>query len=239
MCRIIGSCFTILGSIMSGVSSSVAAWSTRLDLPRPRDFPFRREDDPRLGEITESWHGSTAALTPGRAVLLGFPQDEGVRRNHGRPGAAKAPHEIRTHLFRLTPYDAERGINLTARPPLDAGDLRLVGSLEETQDSLAVVIAGLLEHGTVPVVLGGGHETAYGVYLGYVEAQKDVGIINIDAHLDVRPYVPGHGHSGSPFRQALELPTRPLPGPRYVCLGAQPQAASREHVKYAQERGCI
>jgi formiminoglutamase len=200
---------------------------------------FRRPDDPRLGELIEPWHGDLKALTPGRAVLVGFPYDEGVARNHGRPGAAAAPHEIRRHLARLTPWDGADAVDLTRRPPLDAGNVRPAGSLEATRDALAEVIGGILATGAVPVVLGGGHETAYGHYLGYVAAGKQVAIINVDAHLDVRPCTAGGGTSGTPFRQALEHPTRPLPGGRYVCLGAQPHAVSRAHWRYLTERGGV
>jgi formiminoglutamase len=120
---------------------------------------------------------------------------------------------------------------------LDAGDVRIAAGLEETQQALADVVAGVLDTSAVPVILGGGHETAYGHYLGYVAASRRVGIINIDAHLDVRPCLGSLGHSGSPFRQALEHPTHPLPGSQYVCLGAQPQSVSRQHERYAREQG--
>jgi formiminoglutamase len=66
-----------------------------------------------------------------------------------------------------------------------------------------------------------------------------VGIINLDAHLDVRPWPEGRGHSGSPFRQAMLHPTQPLPGNRYVCLGAQPYAVSRDHWHWLRERGGV
>jgi formiminoglutamase len=209
----------------------------RLEPVLPPDLP-RRPDDPRLGEVAEFWPGGPIALSPGRAVLVGFPQDEGVRRNNGRPGAAEAPTEIRRWLYRLTPWDGDRGADLTQFPPLDVGNVRIAGSLEETQEALGAVIGAILARDAVPVVLGGGHETAYGHYLGYVTAGRPVGILNIDAHLDVRPCLNGQGHSGSPFRQALEHPTAPLPGSRYVCLGAQPQSVSRVHWQFARERGC-
>lgn len=64
-------------------------------------------------------------------------------------------------------------------------------------------------------------------------------MINLDAHLDVRPCLDGLGHSGSPFRQALEHPEHPLPGAHYVCLGAQPHAVSRDHFEYVQKRGGV
>src|SRR5262249_49785213 len=111
------------------------------------------------------------------------------------------------------------------------------GSLEDSQRDLAEVIAEIIKSGSIPIVLGGGHETAYGEYLGYVGAGVPVGIINLDAHLDVRPPIDGRGHSGSPFRQAWEHSTYPLAG--YACLGAQPQSVSREHFDWVRERGGV
>ncbi len=198
-----------------------------------------RPDDPRLGECIEFWRHSPPILRPNRPVLVGFPQDEGVRRNQGRPGAAAAPAAIRPWLYRLTPWDGQSGTDLAALDLLDLGDIRIEGGLEESQQALAEVIAALLTAGCVPIVLGGGHETAYGHYLGYVRAGRDVAILNLDAHLDVRPFPDGQGHSGSPFRQALEHPHRPLPGDHYTCLGAQPFAVSREHERCVRDKGGV
>jgi formiminoglutamase len=96
----------------------------------------------------------------------------------------------------------------------------------------------VLRSGAVPIVLGGGHETAFGHYLGYVNAGIPVGVVNVDAHLDVRPLIDGQGHSGSPFRQMMEHSTHPLPGGRYYCMGVQPHFLSRTHWQYVQERWC-
>src|SRR5207248_1867242 len=133
-----------------------------------------RPDDPRLGQVIERWRGNEAALTPGRAVLLGFPQDEGVRRNHGRPGAAEAPGHIRHLLDRLTPWDSEHEVDLIAKPPLDLGNMRIAGTLEDSQRALGEVTAFLLKRGTVPIILGGGHETAFGHFLGYAGSGRRV-----------------------------------------------------------------
>jgi formiminoglutamase len=218
-------------------SSSAGGWSSQLEpaVP-PTDLP-RRPDDPRLGEVVEFRSRDAQNVRPGQAVLIGFPQDEGVRRNQGRLGAAFAPDAIRGWLYRMTLGDPASERDLAVFPPLDAGNMRIAGDLEETQHALAEVVAGVLSQGGVPVVLGGGHETAYGVFLGYVAAGRPVGIVNIDAHLDVRPLLDGRGHSGSPFRQALEHPTAPLG--HYVCLGAEPHATSRAQWRYAQEHRCV
>lgn len=221
---------------MSGGSSSAAEWFTRLE-PAPASPDPTRPDDPRLGEILETWDGAPGALRHGRAVLIGYPEDEGVRRNHGRPGAARAPAEIRRWLRRLAVGDAETGADLGLDPTLDAGNVRIAGSLEQSQHALSEVVAGCLKRGCVPVVVGGGHETAFGHYLGYAADRRPVGVINLDAHLDIRPVPPSGGHSGTPFRQMLEHAAHPLPGPRYVCLGAEPHATSRRYVDELRAAG--
>src|SRR4051794_27505998 len=85
-CRTIVNSSTTLESAMSGASSSGGGWSSRLEPALHRRDHAVRRDDPRLEDVIELWDGNPKALRPGRAVLLGFPQDEGVVRNHGRPG---------------------------------------------------------------------------------------------------------------------------------------------------------
>ena len=223
---------------MSGESSNVAEWFTRLEPAVRPDFLPRRPDDPRLGEVVEFWSGEPEALRRKRAVIIGFPQDEGVRRNGGRVGAAEAPREIRRLLYRLTPWDVMSDTNLSDDPPLDVGNVRIDGMMEHSQNTLGGVVAAVLNVGAVPIVIGGGHETAFGHFLGYAKSNRLVGVINIDAHLDLRPEINGMGHSGSPFRQAMEHCPFRLFGENYVCIGAQPHSVSKEHWEYAQRHNC-
>jgi formiminoglutamase len=95
-------------------------------------------------------------------------------------------------------------------PPLDLGNVRMTGSLEDTQAALAEVVGAILQSGAVPVILGGGHETAYGHFLGYIASGMSVGFVNLDAHLDLRPTADGRGHSGSSFRQMLSTRRTPF-----------------------------
>src|SRR5580692_11367060 len=84
---------------------------------------FRRDEpgDPRLGESVLFLREDYAADD---VVLLGCPQDEGVRRNGGRPGAAKAPDAIRQFLYRLVIPGAVR--------LFDLGNTLIQPTLEET-----------------------------------------------------------------------------------------------------------
>ena len=222
---------------MSPASSSAGAWYTRLEPVAPPVETMRRPDDPRLGECAVFWSGATPLVFErNQPVLVGFPQDEGVRRNGGRVGAAAAPGEIRRRLYGLTPWDGAHDVDLRPLELLDLGDVLVSSDLEASQALLGEVVAAVLAQGAIPIVLGGGHETAYGHYLGYVQLRRLATVINLDAHLDVRPCLDGRGHSGSPFRQALEHSDQPLPGSRYVCLGAQPPSVSRVHAEYVRQR---
>jgi len=63
---------------------------------------YSRHDpnDPRLGEVVCREESTYAAA---EIVILGCPQDEGIRRNGGRIGAAAAPDAIREQFYRLNP----------------------------------------------------------------------------------------------------------------------------------------
>ena len=195
--------------------------------------PATAPDDPRVGQLL----GRT--LRDGdmpQAVIVGFPSDEGVRRNGGRPGAAEAPPAIREMLHRLTPGADDTGeCTALLERTRDLGDLVVTGDLRRDQELLGVAVTPYLAEGTFVVVLGGGHETAYGHFLGYPAAGHEVTIVNWDAHLDVRDLKAGRGHSGSPFRQALEHPSGACG--RYIVAGVQPQAAARGHLDYVRGRG--
>ena len=168
--------------------SAVVGWIGRVDLPE--DASTRR------------WHqwvrAPQADSAPGVAVL-GFACDEGVRRNHGRVGAAEGPAALRRMLSNLPVLDAA--------PLYDAGTIACAdGDLEGAQARYADAMAALLDAGHLAVGLGGGHEIAYASYLGLAKhlgaRRPRVAIVNIDAHFDLRRQ--DQASSGTPFLQAIE-----------------------------------
>lgn len=189
-------------------------------------------DDPRLGDWLDG-----SALTPDtRVAILGFPSDEGVRRNGGRVGAAQAPAAIRAALYRMTP-DARASQPFThlLDHAADLGDVDVTGDLQADQARLAERVGEMLARGVVPIVLGGGHETAYGHFLGYVRAGQSVRALNWDAHADVRPLLDGRGHSGSPFRQMLDHPSGLCLA--YSVAGLLPWRVSADHADAVRQSG--
>jgi formiminoglutamase len=97
------------------------------------------------------------------------------------------------------------------------------------------VVATLIKAGTIPILLGGGHETSFGHFLGYALSSRQVSILNIDAHPDVRPLVEGKPNSGSPFRQALEHCSRSCRD--YTVMGLNPHTVAHWQVEYILSHG--
>ena len=151
-------------------------------------------------------------------ALIGFRCDEGIRRNLGRIGAAEGPNAIRQSLGRLP-------IQKTSFVCFDVGNITCAdGDLEASQQALADVVALLLKQKIIPIVLGGGHELAFGHYQGITKVYSDesLGIINFDAHFDMRPLLPHNkGSAGTSFLQIAESQTATKRRLDYNCVGIQ------------------
>lgn len=162
------------------------AWPSHVDGPSP-EFA--------------NWSSTITPLSPtspSGVALIGFASGEGVVRNGGRPGAQEGPDAIRQLLGPLTvhaPY-----------PLYDAGTVPVIGTdLEGGQDVLSDAVADITRSGHLPIVLGGGHDTAFGSWRGLAAATgsaADISILNLDAHFDLRQADPCN--NGTPLRQIAE-----------------------------------
>ena len=194
---------------------------------RPQsELLFRRNDarDPRLGDAirTEPTHYDHS-----RVVILGCPQDEGVKRNKGRPGAEFAPAEIRRALYRLTTF------GITAESVFDLGDIKLGATLEKTHELQKTVVTQLLRDKKTVIALGGGNDISFPDCSALLDLFPDAIAINIDAHFDVRQAP--EAHSGTPYRQLLE--GRRLQPANLFELGYQPALNSHVYLDYLTNLG--
>ncbi len=131
-------------------------------------------------------------------AIIGLACDEGVRRNLGRVGAALAPAKIRQLLAPIACH--------TDQYIVDLGDVRCYrGDLETAHEWFTEFTARLVGDGSFTVGIGGGHDLSYahfcGITKGLGTASKTL-IINLDAHLDLRP-LKKYRNSGTPFNQIL------------------------------------
>lgn len=173
-------------------------------------------------------------------ALAGFASHEGVRRNHGRVGAAEAPEALRQALAGM----ALHGPLGTGEVALaDWGDVTTVGeALEGAQADMGHLTARALgtEGNRLTLVLGGGHETAWASYLGLREhlgtralaahgsagtarggsvacEPPSWGVLNLDAHFDLRSAPTPT--SGTPFLQMAEAEKAEGRDLNYAVLG--------------------
>lgn len=167
-------------------------------------------------------------------ALLGYACDEGVRRNGGRVGAAEGPDAIRKELGKMASHLSPKD------EVIDLGNVCCIGGdVEETQKMLSELVAKIIHQGGFPVLLGGGHDISLAHYRGLrstLPPSQSLGIINFDAHFDLRTHENGN-HSGSPFYQIAE-DCRKIDQPfQYLCLGIRREANPPELFRRARELG--
>lgn len=194
--------------------------------------------DPRIGHfLVDARSVPSTAKTV--VVLIGVPQDIGVARNNGRPGAAEAPSAIRASLKKLATSQIQDVVEQGLLSIVDMGDISTEGkTLEQIHDVQHDVVKRVVTRGHIPVVLGGGHDCAWPTIRAMESSGKEYGVVNIDAHADVRPLQDEtRAHSGSPFRQMLSQESSHLLPGGFVEFGLQGASVSAAHLEYVRDAG--
>lgn len=188
-------------------------------------------------------HEKVAFATPGEVLgasgdkrigLVGYACDEGVRRNQGRPGARSGPDAIRSALGRM-PNHLSPNTMLMDLGSVTCEDDRL----ETTQEALAQIVTTILGQKIFPLCLGGGHDIAYGHHKGlrgHYGTRKTLGIVNLDAHFDLRATTNGP-NSGTPFYQIHSDCEQKNSRFAYCCIGIRKDANDMGLFKRADSFG--
>ncbi len=170
----------------------------------------------------------TASYDAADFVLIGCPQDIGVRRNKGRPGAHEAPEEIRRALYKFPAPDFAREGSVC-----DLGDVNLHKTLEGTHARLRRIVRQALSDGKRVIVLGGGNDISYPDVAALDDVADNILAFNIDSHFDVRESE--KRHSGTPYRQLLEQEY--LHPPHFFEMAGKTIANAPEYESYLREKG--
>ena len=183
-----------------------------------------RPNETKLGEriqicsTPENWKEELKA-SEALFVLIGLPEDVGVQGNLGRAGAEESWECALSSI-----------LNLQNNRFLDGSDLFLLGHInfrpirEEAEailpensqrlqqlrdkvelidEQVSTLIEAVVTAGKVPIVIGGGHNNAYGCIKGAALGKKEaINVVNFDPHLDYRGRE--GRHSGNAFRYAKE-----------------------------------
>lgn len=152
-------------------------------------------------------------------VLLGIPEDIGIRANFGRPGAASAWESAIKSIANIQYNRFCKGDELLILGQIDVfEEMKMVENLDfHTNDGrkklselvvaidkeVAHIISIIVKLGKKPIIIGGGHNNSYGNIKGTALAKgKPINAVNFDAHSDFR-ILEGR-HSGNGFSYAYE-----------------------------------
>lgn len=175
----------------------------------------KRTGEIKLGEKLqlagqENWVNAIQHSTA-KFVLLGIPEDIGVRANSGIGGAHTAWQPALKSLLNIQSTNTFQGDELLLLGAFDFSawmetslsmDLpELRNLVAQMDDVISPVIEQIVALGKIPIVIGGGHNNAYPLLKGSSLAKKTMlNCINLDAHSDYR--VMEGRHSGNGFRYA-------------------------------------
>lgn len=215
--------------------------STQTSLWQPTDktlfFSRGDSDDPRLGDlvrpITVEQIASSVSQAARHFVIGGYPDDEGIRLNGGRPGASEAPTTIRRALYKMTP-------SLLEQPDFALWDIGNIdpklSSLEARHALGSNACEETLKTGATWIGFGGGHDYGFAEADGFLKWAKTQKvkplIVNFDAHFDVRPTTKGLS-SGTPFFRMFESHS----DFDFAEIGIQAQCNSKIHLEWLRSRG--
>jgi formiminoglutamase len=182
----------------------------------------KRSGEEKIGEVvqtaSENWQ-SDLENTGAKYILLGIPEDIGVRANYGRAGAATAFRPALESFLNqqnngFINADAvfvlgevfvddlvEMAAHLDVKNKEDVIKLRDLVALLDVR--VSEVVRFLIDLNKIPVIIGGGHNNSFGNIKGASQSLKrKINVINCDPHLDFRPRE--GRHSGNGFSYAYE-----------------------------------
>lgn len=189
------------------------------------------KNDMRIKHIIMPDHANESVDTIDIGII-GVPFDKGVVLGGGRAGASMAPDAVREALRRYgTTYDIESKIDISDLHVVDFGDVMVTEDINETHKKITKAVNNLLSEGIIPIVIGGGHDISIGTGRALSQFNnRDIGVINIDAHFDVREVMDGKVTSGTPFRKLMDMEV--LNGSNFIEIGAHDNLNSKIYYDY-------
>lgn len=153
-------------------------------------------------------------------VIFGIPEDIGIRANFGRAGSASAWESFlnsfiniqHNHLCKgewitiLGELDTTHEMNLSQHldPHNDNDRQELFALVSQIDNMVTEIVKEIVLAGKIPIIIGGGHNNAYGNLKGLSIAKGvSINAVNFDAHTDFRPLIEGR-HSGNVFSYAMK-----------------------------------
>lgn len=171
-----------------------------------------RGGEQKLGECVGYINNqfSDLKLSSARFVIVGLPEDIGVRANYGIGGTGTSFQAFLKSFLNIQETTFLSGHDFLLSGYIKTDDLGPTDDIEELRDQtaqldkvVASIIAEIVASDKIPIVIGGGHNNAFPILQGCsISKGNSVNVINLDAHSDFRK-IEGR-HSGNGFRYAYQ-----------------------------------
>lgn len=198
---------------------------------KPSGSLFVDRDVTRFSDIVKAWEGKEIQ----GVGLIGAPLS---KSSISHSGAHLAPGTIRKALSAFTTYSVEENLDLNEWSIQDLGDIvmhvtDIIHSQERIFETLLEVYT--TNQNFLPIILGGDNSITYPSIKAFAKAKGRVGVIQFDAHHDVRNLEDGGATNGTPFRSLLE--TKTIEGKNLIQIGIRDFSNSKTYRTYAEENG--
>lgn len=180
----------------------------------------KRKGETKFGEFVEvasNWEDLKNSAA--KYVLVGIPEDIGVRANFGKEGTKTAWKEALLTLCNIQKNKFTSPENVVILGEIHVKDemaqaeiipkenpnyAEKLGELvSKIDEKVSETIQKIIALKKIPIIIGGGHNNSYGNLKGAFQALKTpINCINFDAHTDFRTLE--HRHSGNGFSYAFE-----------------------------------
>lgn len=152
-------------------------------------------------------------------VIIGLPEDVGVVANYGKTGTSNAWEATLKVLLNIQSNEFTKANKVLILGHLDFSDEMLkISELDlakkksinkarkivcEIDKHATNIVQQIVSAGKIPIIIGGGHNNAYGNIKGTSLALKrPINAINFDAHSDFRPEEGRHSGNGFSYAYA-------------------------------------
>ncbi len=153
-------------------------------------------------------------------------------------GASMAPGAMRKILRNTATYAIEEELDLKDVPLHDLGDVEMhVTDLAASHENIEETLSSLykMHPDMIPLILGGDHSVSCPSIKAFGKAKGTVGIIQFDAHHDLRNLEDGGPSNGTPFRGLIEAGA--IDPKNLIQIGLRNFSNSLTYHNYAKAQG--
>jgi formiminoglutamase len=200
-------------------------------LRKSGEAPFTDRGIKKAGQLLKPWSGDEVR----GVAIAGAPLS---KTSISHSGAHLTPQTVRAMMHSFSTYSIEEESDLWDHSITDFGDIEMhVTDLFTSQSRIHSVLKDIgAQHSEACVItLGGDHSVSAAAIKAFQETRGRVGIIQFDAHFDLRNTEDGGPSNGTPFRQLIENGV--ITGDQLVQIGIRDFSNGKLYHDYAKDHG--